>query len=126
MRSIDSWLVDEDIRIIGVDLDTEFLESATALEESMFSVNNQLCRGGKENEGIVAQNNLIFFFMVETAGAGMCGDVRKQNHIMFPEGYGIDIDEGEYLNIHAYGECSAIGSMTPAIFATALVYYVER
>jgi len=52
------------------------------------------------------------------------GDLTKEVVIMFPDGTGVEVDEGEYVNLLAHVEY--VGSGSAPFDATAIIYYVER
>lgn len=126
-----TWLVDDDIRVIGFQIKAAMnLSGAPAMQEGQGRVMIELSRGGiGAYDAILGVAIAVAQYWTEIVVAQQCagsfGELTDCQAIMFPEGNGVDIDEGEYLYL--------LGNASNYIIAGDLewsgeihVYYVER
>lgn len=120
---VDEWIVQDDIKIVGVEMINE-IDMADAISNADFEMQCifELSRAGTiERDSIIAscQNEMCWNGIISVGG-----EPRKEVVIMFPQGYGIEIDEGEVINLVAYA--SGVKAGDSYVFASAIIYYVER
>ena len=60
-----------------------------------------------------------------TAAICLSGEVRRSVEIMFPAGYGIEVDEGEAINFLAFLQYTGAGGDL-TFYGNSILYYVER
>lgn len=117
------FIVADDIRVIGAELIAEALISdAMTNADASLQVIAEMSRAP-----IASQPGSIIRVDVQTIWNGVicvASPTRAQEFVMFPEGYGMDFDEGEFINI-GVGYESNSGEVSRA-FATGIIYYVER
>lgn len=119
----DSHVFQDDIRVIGAEVGAEInLQDAAINVDGRCEVGVQLNATGNLNNDTVILNTEIYALWQGIFFAG--GDLRKQNILMYPEGYGWDFDTNQaiYL-IMAHQNVTAEDLST---FGWAVVYYVER
>lgn len=121
---VEEWVVQDDIKIIGVQVGIEFdVEDAHTNTDTKIMGIVELSRAAaieKESRILAVESQHIWNGVLSVAG-----DLRKQICVTFPEGCGIEVDEGETVNLLHYGyHLGAGGNLY--MYATGLVYYVER
>jgi len=121
---IDDWAPQDKIRIIGclvnMEMDVKAPNFALACEcKGMV----ELTRAGRiERDGSICRAEMQTIWATTVVNTGF--DSRKQIVVMFPEGYGIDVDSAEMLNLCAYFYKST--NQDFVFFGSATIYYVER
>lgn len=120
----------DDIRIIGFTLTLKIgLPDTPNVEEGVLDALASLSRASyTETDAILGQCQARLANIVEAAYESIW-DTRVMNqvqNIMFPEGYGIDIDEGETLTLWAYGRQNILSSGNGTVEVGVIIYYVER
>jgi len=127
-----TWTLQEDITVIGCRCQAQTMFEATpALTEGTAMTAMEFSRNGAwGGDGqILALHAHIQYWteIVIAAQLGGCfGDLCREMTLMFPEGYGVDVDDGEhlYLNLMAINTILASGQFDSE--AVASIYYVER
>ena len=121
-------LVQDKIRIIGVAIIAEAIPLAE-LDSGELSFEVEVSRVGSINQdGLIALCIGYVFGVSVTIGIGVSevavGDLHKDKVIFFPEGYGIDLDDGDAIYMNAsFGNTMANDHSFAGI---ATIYYVER
>lgn len=113
----------DDVTIVGAEIMLEFLIS-DALSNTDGTVNGiaELSRQGQR-----AQPGTIGWCVIHTTWNGVIcigGETRKSEVIMFPDGMGVEVDEGEGVN--ALGFLTYTGTGSCPAYINIIVYYVER
>lgn len=117
------WIVQHNITVIGCELiaEIDMTDSLSNADyESQLII--ELTRAGT-----IEQDSCISSLQLEICFNGVVsigGDLRKTLVMMFPEGYGVDVDEGEILNLVAY--FSFVSAGAPHSYGSCIVYYVEN
>jgi len=124
------WTAQDDIRIIGCMLSMG-MKVVGALQEGRANGHAELSRGAlSDGDAIFCEiTPWVGFFteiVVATQTAGIFGDPTRDIVLMFPEGHGIDVDEGEAVNLFVYAGATIISAGVLEIDAEAHIYYVER
>lgn len=124
---LESHVFQEDVRIIGFSLSAEMILETGAAADDMAQARLALflSRGAAQDYNArLAVMHLQMRYIVETAGLDMNGQPCDHLEMMFPEGYGIDIDEGSSLYLFE----TVRNYLGPAVSTrgTCVVYYVER
>jgi len=124
---IESHVFQEDIRVIGWSLSNEMILETGVASDDMAQARSAafLSRGAAQDyDARMAVLHLQMRYIVETAGLDMNGQPCAHLEMMFPEGYGIDIDEGSSLYLFE----TIRNYLGPAVSSrpTCVVYYVER
>jgi len=114
----------DDVTLIGAQILGEWLvEDAEVNADGRVTSLLELSRQAQR-----AQPGVILMLAqqaVWTAAISVSGELRKHALVMFPEGYGIEIDEGEAVNFLAF--MSYIGGAGPIdVYGNSILYYVER
>ena len=120
------WVVQDDIKVVGLEIINE-INALDAHRNADFHCQmiTELSRGGVlERDGSLGCCQLEFGWTATIALGGGNGGQRNQLCIMFPQGYGVEIDEGEVLNMLKYA--SYIGGSDVLTYSSVIVYYVER
>ena len=119
-------LAPDDIRIIGFDLVliSDGWPDAPALGEQDCSclIGRVASNSLVDNFGMTRTHVSIFACTV--GDDEVIGNKVGEKTVMFPEGYGIDVDENEGIYLNAY--LAQRGLVELDMFANAMVYYVER
>ena len=130
------WKAPDDYRLIGAELLANGeVDSAGAYDEGDWQLQAYFTRDGtsvpadradKAIDGDILGILVGEAYHEETFGVGMNG--RKQDHVevMFPDGHGIDVEEGEQLFVSAQGINrlgAGAGDMTGNV--RVLMYFVE-
>lgn len=120
----ESWVVQDDIRVIGCELIVEINALDTHYNGDFHS---QLI-GELTRAATIEQSSCILSLQIEFGWTGIFstgGGQRRNLVVMFPTGYGVDLDEGEILNVLLYASLTT-GTGDCWHFVSAVVYYVER
>lgn len=122
--------VTDDIRIIGCQMTVSHGGDATAMAAlgngSMHTHGELSLVGDRGKDGSIFDLNLQSYLGIIVAGVSFLG-AQLADGAMFPEGHGIDLDEGAYIYLHAglfQGGMFTAGAAEHSIFC--VVYYVER
>jgi len=121
----DEWVPQDAVRIIGAEIISEFdIDDALTNQDTLGVLKIELTRAGhEERDGVIMGSQSQFAWNAAIATGS--SDQRKREILMFPSGYGIDVDKGEVINLWMAGLYSgAIGTLT--MYASATIYYVER
>jgi hypothetical protein len=120
-----SHVFQDDVTIIGYQLAHEWLvdDTDSNTDGSINSILELSRQGQRSQPGLMGR---IHQHSVWNAAIVIGnGDLRKQQLYMFPEGYGIEVDEGEGINLLYFLEY--IGGGGPvSTYGNAIIYYVER
>ena len=117
------WAIQEDIRVIGVHLSLEcaMSDAVTNADGGIQGILELTMGGTIEKDGVIASIEIQSWW---NAAVVIGGEMRKQREFFFPEGYGIDFDESESLNLAAF--LATDGAVAVVFYVKAIVYYVER
>ena len=120
---IDAWQPQDDIRIIGVEVGIEFDTRAPnfALACEVKGIVELTRAATIESDGRILAVELQHIWATT---AITVFDFRKQLVMMFPEGYGMDVDSGSSINLAAYFYKST--NQSYVFFGTGTIFYVER
>lgn len=120
---INSHIFQDDVTIIGVTLAHEILVTDVALNaDAQLEITSEVSRQGR-----MYLDGLLIHFEGQamwTAGIAVFQNIRGQVSVMFPEGHGIEVDEGEGVNLHLGFNNGATVDLSA--FALVTLYYVER
>lgn len=134
VRESTSWLIDDKIRVIGFELKCDLNERAvtTLVETSETLGAAVLSRSASISPEVNVQLGELrcrhTFCDVTIGAASFCaalGANCKELVVMWPEGHGLNLDDGDYLHLVA----DAIyfdGGGSLYVAAEAIIYYVER
>jgi len=121
--ALNSVVFQEDITIIGAELQVECMVVDAALNaDGLYNVIGELSR--------IAKNRADGRFLTEqlmhgwTAAINVGGEARKCARVMFPPGYGIDVDDGEAVYMNCMFQ--SVGAVELSAYFDATIYYVER
>lgn len=125
--NVDQFTAQADITIIGFELNA-YVYLQNPVDSGTIEIEVQLTRGGWQNPGILATTIANCFGRQTTEGVNVGvnwgSDLNKEKTVMFPEGYGIDMDSGEVLQMM---ECDKNDmAQTHWVWTFAIIYYVER
>lgn len=123
------WTLQEDITIVGVEMITEIEENGTGWDSGNLLALCDLSRVGRiHHDGVIAACRNIIDCWEATVGINAnqvaLGNNTNRELVMFPEGYGVDVDDGEslYLNCYAHNEMSN----PKRFYYYATIFYTER
>lgn len=124
-----SWVLQEDIQIKGVflavEIDKLVAEWDSGLVIGIFDVSRV---GFRQQDGCLIHVRGFVECASGTVGAGVSEFITQNawasDRVWFPDGMGIDMDEGEVLYVN--GIVNNEQANTHVIHAIAIVYYVER
>lgn len=124
---LDQFTPQFDIRVIGWHFETELqLAEEQLSDKDMLRSAAFIARGAAQdldNRWAVIHGSLLF--LVGTGATEAIGDLLEVEDVMFPEGYGFDIDEGE--SVYLYGTLRNNAEVQKANFnATCVLYWVPR
>ena len=119
----------DDIRILGAHMTCVHGGDNTALaaiQNGTIHTHGELSLAGERGKGgsILDVNNQSYYHITTTGAGFLCSQVFGD--VMFPEGHGIDQDEGDYLYLHAGMFCGMFGAGKHEHSIFCVVYYVER
>lgn len=121
--AVGSYQFQEDVRIIGWAVRVSAKpEGAKTENEGELYGNAVLSPAVGAEQPILAEQPMIVRY--NTSGSPH-GNLVEHQEVMFPEGYGLDIDTGEYLYCSIDGT-NNLYTEAVAISAVARVFYVER
>lgn len=117
------------ILIVGLELSQFIITTLDTTFDAGSSLGGEaeLSRSGQMRAASVAITcGLVIgsFSMGSPASHGDLIDVKKTERFMFPEGYGIPMDEGEGLNMHL--EFMNSSADEGQMYGRAIVYYIEE
>lgn len=126
----DSWVVQEDITIIGLGLRVSVQDGAFGWDSGRVSALGEISRVAKMfADGVLMGFCKHVICREATVGANstqtvLGGQPTEVQFIMFPEGYGVDMDDGEvlYLNTDLHNDMANAHHTS----INGIVYYVER
>lgn len=129
---VTSWLLQQDITIIGASLRS----MAHAGGTPAYQEGDLVCAGTFSRAGVPAHDgefcrvrstfNHWTEIVVATQTAGVYGEVNNTSVVMFPEGYGIDVDDGEYVYLHNHAVCHILSAGNAECAVDGVILYVER
>lgn len=123
---IDSILFQMDVRVIGWHMENEMQMVSTALSEfddcraSVFL--GRGAAGDLNNRWAVLHTS---YHAYPTSGNSLAQSLVEVEDVMFPDGHGFDIDEGEAVYLYATMRNSCAVAI-PHICGTCVLYYVKR
>lgn len=122
--SADSWVVQEDIDIIGVDIIAECIFGITV--NGFVHTNVEVSQAGSQTkDGAIlrCKTGALQWNAIGQGGGGlgMCVD---QKIVMFPEGYAISVKEEGHVNVHLQIE-TPVGEVAD-LYAWVQIYYVKK
>jgi len=124
----DIWTPQDNVTIIGIAVRAHIgLGSAPNMKEGECACWAEVSRIAKLwDDGCLARAQVQVYDLVEAAYQGFVGKWDEESVIMFPEGYGIDVDKGDsiYANIQTF--MSILSAGTSVNHVRAIIYYVER
>ncbi|MBA7589347.1 hypothetical protein ES708_31429 [subsurface metagenome] len=125
-----AWLLQDNITIIGWYLRAKVTPDAN-FDSGYQSVHAELSRAG-----IISQEAMLSRIsarlqcgsstMATVIENAVIGDNENNQVVMFPEGYGIDLDDGEYLYLHNTSNNTMGAGNGHVGSSIACIYYVER
>lgn len=121
---VEEWTVQDNITIIGAEVVIEAdVQDANSNADGEHKGIVEVTRAAtiERDGGIVSVQQQNVWNGIIHIGGGL----RTTERVMFPEGYGIDVDEGEKVNLCAYFNNTAVGGDL-SWFASARIYYVEN
>lgn len=122
-----TWYVPDDIRIIGASINISATPSGTFQDGEIHTHAELSTAGDRGLDGNFAELEVNCQLETEAFGLAWVGNECPDMIVMFPEGYGIDVDEGEYIYLHMGCFCSMLDSVgTHTHAAYCIIYYVER
>lgn len=115
-------LIQDNITIIGAECISSCEVTDTALNTDGFvSSSCELSRVGiHSRDGTILKAHTV----ARWHGIFFAGDIMHTETAFFPEGFGIDIDDGEYLNLIGTNQNNSDDTL--ACYQNCIVYYVER
>lgn len=118
----DSYTFQDDIRVIGCQVSAiSIISDAQMNADGRTHVYTEVSKHGTQGQsGSILKTDC----MGGWTGVFSIGDNCKRESIMFPEGYGIDFDDGETIYMHGFLE--SIGAVDGSGLCEAIIYYVER
>ncbi|MBA7589432.1 hypothetical protein ES708_31517 [subsurface metagenome] len=125
-----AWLLQDNITVIG------WYARAKVTPDSNWDSGYQSAHTELSRAGIISQEAMLFRLsariqcgsttMAATVENGLIGDNENNLVTMFPEGYGIDLDDGEYLYLH-HTSNNTMGVANGHVGSSMVcIYYVER
>lgn len=113
----------DDVRIIGLEIScVAEPDDAASNSDGRLHLYAEVSRSSLR--GRPGSLGIAYTFAVWNALIAM-GSFTEHLVAMFPEGYGIDIDEGEHVNLLAYAHYTG-GAGPIKVYENAVLYYVER
>lgn len=119
-----NYIFQDDVTVIGIELwGVAIVNDAHANADLMVHAHAEVSRQGKMGQPGSLIN--ITQHLLWTAAISVGQDPWAIRTIFFPAGYGVEMDEGEGLNINSI--CEYIGAGGTFTWDThAVIYYVER
>lgn len=118
----------DDIRIIGAEMSIYGgSDGGATWQDGELHTHGELSLVGTRGQhGSILDVGAIMSYDVEAGGLSFSGNCNNWGSIMFPDGHGIDLDEGDYLYLHLGCYCGAMTAGNHGHGAHCIVYYVER
>lgn len=117
------WISQGDVTVIGCSMLIEAHWTGAPGAGKLGETKAELSRVGKPNQpGVIMRYGTL----VDNWAVGMTSWGFKTRDMFFPEGYGIDVDEGEALHLNVYILTDEDTSPNWRGFAEAIIFYVER
>jgi len=111
----------DDVRVIGAQV-----SAISTITDAQLNADGRVhTKSEVSKQGAMGMPGAI---LVAEAFAGwtaaiLIGEMTKRENIIFPEGYGLDFDDGETIYLHAFIEVVGVDGHS---VHEAIVYYVER
>lgn len=118
----------DDVRVIGILLRCD-VEDETDLDSGYLALNAEVSRASKRGQaGALIMASCKTSCRSCTVGIGVTETVLVESHkvvvVMFPDGHGVDFDDGEYINLLVYMKNTMSNAHSGD--ANAIIYFVER
>ena len=125
---LDSFTPQFDIRVVGWHFENE-LQVVNAIgfsDNAYVRAATFLSRGAAADfQSRWATLHSAIYVQIETGGMISPNILIQTEDVMFPEGHGIDIDEGE--SVYIFGTCRNVAAgLGMAIIGTCVLYWVPR
>jgi hypothetical protein len=125
----DIFIAEDDVRVVGLHMGAEVLALANGWDSGKCNIAMYLCRVAQWMHETSLMHIMAIVQAYEcTVGAGVTetvlGPAYTEREQWFPEGYGIDLDEGESLNLNVVYANSMANPHR--VTGWAIIYYVER
>ncbi len=120
-----SWLVQENITIVGVSGKVASSFSVMPQVAGAIHTHAELSRAGQRAQpGAIwdCESNC----WINASPDAHVGDPNQGRTVMFPEGYGIDVDDGEFIYLHMGCFCACLNAGNHEHACYVIIYYVER
>jgi len=113
----------DDVRVIGCCLEvnamvTDAMMNADGRVHAMTEISKA---GAKASPGMMMRIGTMSGW---TAAITLGGDLDKHQLLMFPEGMGMDFDDGETINM--FSTLESVGAVEAHSLHNATIFYVER
>jgi hypothetical protein len=127
-NALDTHVWQEDVRVIGIEAYAE-LYALNAMDSGNIQALTEVSRVGSwGQDGRLLEAACIIIGTSITVGVGVTevaiGDSIKVERMFFPEGHGVDFDDGEAIYINALDNNNMANDQRGWHGAT--IYYVER
>ena len=124
----DIWTPQDNVTIIGIAVRAHIgLGSAPNCQEGECACWAEISKIAKMwDDGCLARAQVQVYDLVEAAYQGFVGKWDEESIVMFPPGFGVDVDKGDdiYANIMSFLSILSAGSSVNHV--RAIIYYVER
>ena len=119
----DNWAASDDIWVIGVSLQLECGQVGIN-GDGETAISGEISRAGVGLSDGCLMRLSHSRYEEATAGAHAIPELFVQQNVIFPEGCGVEVDEGEYLNL-------LVSTLNNVAFdrtfkAEGLIYYIEK
>jgi len=125
-KLLDQWTPQFDVRVIGWHFETEIqYAEETPADKDMVRTAGFIGRGAAQdldNRWAVLHETMLF--LVGTGSTCVIGDIMAVEDVIFPEGYGFDIDEGE--SVYLFGTVRNNSAQKVNLNCTCVMYWVPR
>ena len=120
---VDIHTFQDDVRVIGCCLEVNAMVTDAMLNaDGRVHAMTELSKAGaKASPGMIMRIGTMSGW---TAAILAGGDLDKHQSLMFPEGMGMDFDDGETINM--FSTLESIGAVEGHSLHNATVFYVER
>lgn len=112
----------DDVRVIGC-----HVEANSIVTDAQLNADGRMhTQGEVSKHGVQGHDGALLraqVFAGWTAAIAI-GNLLASEQVVFPEGYGVDFDDGETIYLH--GQLENIGAVTGVGLVVAIIYYVER
>lgn len=135
MYNLMSWLIDDNIRLLGVLIYGSLSKGTLSGATEQTNLHGEVVVGKSaafENNSVIAALNRFLWGDDVTIGGSShirnVGVPSFEEVIWFPEGHGIDLEEGDhlYVNMHLHPIGWAPGAGAGCMCTGVIFYYVER